>query len=276
MKNMKTGQPVLGPIEMRFFSWAQSKRRTELKTGDLVQALKLSPKQEADLLYNLSRRGLLLKLWRGFYLVPERLPAGGQWSPSPYLIINSYMTELKATYQISGPVVFNSYGYSTQMASEFAIYNNRVSKKVDIRQYKFAFVKVDEKRLGATKEFQPYGESKNAVAIFSTQPRMLLDAIADYKRFGTLPEAYGWILGAIKDKKVSVKEMADVVCKFANTTSKKRIGWILEKASPKSKEIERIADVIPKTEFLVPLLPENFDGPINQKWGVIENFKVPT
>ena len=71
-----------------------------------------------------------------------------------------------------------------------------------------AFVKVDEKRLGATKEFQPYGESKNAVAIFSTQPRMLLDAIADYKRFGTLPEAYGWILGAIKDKKVSVKEMA--------------------------------------------------------------------
>lgn len=273
---MKMVEPGLGPLEMRFFSWVQFKKCVDVKTGDLVRALKLSPKQEADLLYNLSRRGLILKLWRGFYLVPDRLPTGGKWSPSPYLIINKYMGELEAKYQVSGPVVFNSYGYSTQLASQFVIYNNRVSKKVDIRQYKFVFVKVDEARLGATKEFQPYGESKDAVAIFSSQPRMLLDAVADYKRFGTLPEAYGWILAAIKEKKVSIKALVDVACEFGNTTSKKRMGWLLEKADPKNKELSRIAKAIPKTNFLVPLLPENFDGTINQKWGVIENFKLPS
>lgn len=273
---MKTEQSSLGPLEMRFFSWVQFKKRGEIRTGDLVQALKLSPKQEADLLYNLSRRGLLVKLWRGFYLAPDRLPTGGKWSPSPYLIINKYMNEMKAKYQVSGPVVFNSYGYSTQLASEFVIYNNRVSKKVDIKQYKFIFVKVNEARLGATKEFQPYGEPTDTVAIFSSQPRMLLDAVADYKRFGSLPEAYSWVLAAIREKKVSLKDMVDVVCKFGNTTSKKRMGWILEKADPKSKDLSRIAKAIPKTNFLVPLLPENFDGSINQKWGVIENFKIPT
>lgn len=266
----------MGPLEVRFFTWAQSKKRREVKTGDLVGALKLNSKQEADLLYNLSRRGLILKLWRGFYLVPERLPAGGKWTPSPYLIINRYMNEFGAEYQISGPVVFNSYGYSTQMSSEFLIFNDKVSKKVEIMQYRFVFAKVDTSRLGSTKHFQPHGEDDNAIAIFSSQARMLLDAVMDHKRFGTLPDAYEWIFRAITEKKVSVSEIVEVVCKYGNTSSKKRIGWVLDKISPKNKKLKQLFAEIPKTKFLVPLMPDNFDGSINQKWGVIENVTIST
>lgn len=273
---MKKEKPRLGPLEMQFFTWMQFKKRTDVKTGELVKGFKLSRQQEADLLYNLTRRGLILKLWRGFYLVPDRLPTGGKWTPSPYLIINKYMKESKADYQVSGPVVFNSYGYSTQLSGEFTIYNNRVSKKVNIAPYRFNFVKVGQGRLGAIKEFQPYGEAKDSVARFSSQPRMLLDAVTDYRRFGTLPEAYSWIARAIKEKKVSAKDLADVVCDFGNTMAKKRIGWVLEKVAPKSKDIDRIRRAIPKTHFLVPLSPDSYKGPINQKWGVIENVKLPS
>ena len=273
---MKIKKSNLGPLEMRFFTWVQSKKCREVKTCDLVKALKLTPKQEADLLYNLSRQGLILKLWRGFYLVPARLPAGGKWTPSAYFIIKRYMNELGAGYQISGAVAFNFYGYSTQMASEFVIYNDKVSKKVEIMQYRFIFAKVNPSRLGATKEFQSYCEEESVVAVFSSQARMLLDAVSDYKRFGTLPEAYEWIIRAIIEKKVSTTEIIDVVCKYGNTSSKKRIGWVLEKIRPKSKNLNQIVKKIPKTKFLVPLLPNNFNGPINQKWGVIENVKIST
>ena len=115
------------------------------------------------------------------------------------------MGELGAKYQISGPVVFNSYGCSTQMASEFVIYNNRISKRVDLTQYRFIFAKLVSSKLGATKKFQPYGEDKDSVAIFSSQARMLLDAVSDYKRFGTLPDAYFWIVKAIKEKKSFIR-----------------------------------------------------------------------
>jgi len=77
-------------------------KKEEVRTGDLVKAMDISPKQEADLLYNLSSNGIIVKLWRGLYLVPQRLPLGGSWSPSTYLIINKYMQNVRAKFHISG------------------------------------------------------------------------------------------------------------------------------------------------------------------------------
>lgn len=52
------------------------------------------------LLSRLSRAGLIARVWRGFYLVPQRLPRGGKRSPSEALAISTLMTELQRRYQI--------------------------------------------------------------------------------------------------------------------------------------------------------------------------------
>ncbi len=114
---------------MQFFAWIQFEKKEEVRTGDLVKAMNLSPKQEADLLYNLSSNGIIVKLRRGLYLVPQRLPLGGSWSPSPYLIVNKYMQSVEAKFHISGQAVFNLYRYSDQVSAWFTIYNNKISKK---------------------------------------------------------------------------------------------------------------------------------------------------
>jgi predicted transcriptional regulator of viral defense system len=268
------GRP-LGPLEAHFFAWAQSRKKREVKTGDLVVAFNFTAKQEASLLYNLARKGLILKLWRGYYLVPKQLPPGGKWNPSPYLIVNKYMEQLGANYQISGPAVFNSYGFSNQLSSEFLIYNDRVSQEVRILQYRFIFVKVKSERLGETQVFFPHDETEDGRAIFSSIEKMLLDAVYDYKRFGTLPEAYSWINDALKNEKINSKKFARVVSKFGNTMSKKRIGWLLEKLGVEKTILQQIKKSTPKSKFLVPLNPNNYNGPINKTWGVIENVKIP-
>jgi predicted transcriptional regulator of viral defense system len=273
---MEIQETAIGPLEMKFLGWAQLGGRTQVRTGDLVAALRLNPQQEASLFYNLSTSGLILKLWRGFYLIPARLPVGGQWSPSPYLIINMYMKELGADYQISGPAVFNSYGLSTQLASELTIYNDRVSRKVKIRQYRFNFVKIEKKRLGAFKLFQPYGDGEESIAKFSDLERSLFDAVYDYKRFGTLPLAYSWIVATFKDKKIDLKKLAERTVQYGNSMSMKRVGWLLEKIGADRKIWEKLLEQIPKSKFLVPLDPANCNGPINAKWGVIENVALPT
>ena len=66
IKNMKTRNVMLGPLEMQFFAWIQLENKDQIKTGDFAKVKSLSAKQEADLLYNLSSSGVILKLWRGW------------------------------------------------------------------------------------------------------------------------------------------------------------------------------------------------------------------
>ena len=50
IKIMTKKKSLLGPWEMQFFAWVQFEKKEEVRTGDLVKAMDLSPKQEADLL----------------------------------------------------------------------------------------------------------------------------------------------------------------------------------------------------------------------------------
>ena len=271
---MKTGNVMLGPLEMQFFAWTQLENKEQVKTGDFAKVKGLSSKQEADLFYNLSSSGVIVKLWRGLYLVPPRIPLGGSWSPSPYLVISKYMRNLNARFQISGPAIFNLYGYSDQVSAWFTVYNNKVSKKLYILQYHLDFVKVVENRLGDVKKRAPYGVKKSEPALVSSSEQTLLDAVYDYKKYGTLPKAYDWIATAVQDKKINPEKLVDITIKYGNTMSQKRIGWILDELKTSKKIMNRLKKKIPKTKFLVPLNPKNNVGPINKKWGVIENVAL--
>lgn len=274
IKNMKTGNITLGPLETQFFAWTQLENKEQVKTGDFAKVKGLSAKQEADLLYNLSSSGIIVKLWRGLYLVPPRIPLGGSWSPSPYLVISKYMRNLDAKFQISGPAIFNLYGYSDQVSAWFTVYNNKVSKKLYILQYHLDFVKVVESRLGDVKKRAPYGVNKSEPALVSSAEQTLLDAVYDYKKYGTLPKAYDWIAIAVRNKKISPEKLVNIAIKYGNTMSQKRIGWVLDELKISQRVINRLKKKIPKTKFLVPLDSRNNVGPINKKWGVIENVEL--
>ena len=265
---------MLGPLEMQFFAWTQLENKEQVKTGDFAKVKSLSTKQEADLLYNLSSSGVIVKLWRGLYLVPPKIPLGGRWSPSPYLVISKYMRNVGAKFQISGPAIFNLYGYSDQVSAWFTVYNNKISKRLYILQYRLDFAKVIKKRLGAVKKKAPYGVKKSEPALISSAEQALIDAVYDYKKYGTLPEAYNWIAIAIQNKKISPEKLVDATIKYGNTMSQKRIGWTLDELKVPQKIIIRLKNKIPKTNFLAPLDPKNNVGSINKKWGVIENVKL--
>lgn len=274
IKNMKKRKIMLGPLGMQFFAWTQLENKEQVKTGDFAKVKGLSAKQEADLLYNLSSSGIIIKLWRGLYLVPPRLPLAGSWSPSPYLIMSKYMRNLSAKFQISGPAIFNLYGYSDQVSSWFTVYNNKVSKKLYILQYHLDFVKVIESRLGDVRTKTPYGVKKEEPAFVSSAEQVILDAVYDYKKYGTLPKVYDWIVSAVRDEKIDPKKLVSIAIKYGNIMSQKRIGWTLDKLKVSQRNLNQLKKRIPKTKFVVSLNPRNNVGPINKKWGVIENVKL--
>src|SRR3970282_1520586 len=117
----------LGRLEQQLFAFVQLRKLRTLSTGDLRGPLQISTKQERELLSRLSRSGMIAQVRRGLYLVPERLPLGGKWSPDEILALNTLMEDQEGRYQICGPNAFSRYGFDEQVPARVYAYNNRLS-----------------------------------------------------------------------------------------------------------------------------------------------------
>jgi len=237
-----------------------------------VKSLGLTAQQEARLFAFMSKKRLIVKVKRGLYLVPKTIPAGGVYTPSPYLVVDTLMKDLKATrYQISGLTVFNSYGLDTQIANQLDIYNNKLSGLKIIAGQKYRFMKVSSDRLGFTQNFRVKEREADLVVQYSSPARAIFDAIYDFEKYGTMPKAYGWLKERISDKKF-MKEFLAVLLMLANVAAMKRVGYVLEGAGCSQSVLFAIQQKIPANRVFVPLDPtKKVRGKINTKWGVILN-----
>src|SRR5262245_48383325 len=105
----------LGELELRLLAYAQTRERESVQAGDLVDALGWTGEQERRVLSRLARKGLLARVRRGLYLIPPRLPSGGQWSPGEFLALSTLISDRGGRYQISGPNTFSRYGWTEQV-----------------------------------------------------------------------------------------------------------------------------------------------------------------
>jgi len=97
----------LGPLETQVLAYAQMRQLRTIRSGELAQSLRLSSRQEAEVLSQLFQGGLIARVRRGLYLLPPRLPLGGTWSPDAILALNTLMEDRGARCQICGPNAFN-------------------------------------------------------------------------------------------------------------------------------------------------------------------------
>ena len=121
---MKKG---LGQAETRLFAYVQMRGLRTVRAGQLIKPLQLSAIKERKLFSRLAKAGLIARVWRGLYLVPSKLPLGGQWTPDEILALNTLMNEQKGRYQICGANAFNRYGFDEQVPTRVYAYNNRLS-----------------------------------------------------------------------------------------------------------------------------------------------------
>ena len=112
---MKSKGPELGCLSLRFFSYVQLKKLDIVRTGEIAPILNITGSQERDLFRRLSNSGWILRLKRGAYLVPPRIPAGGKYSPGAALVLQKLMEEEQGRFQICGPTAFNFYGLDDQI-----------------------------------------------------------------------------------------------------------------------------------------------------------------
>lgn len=260
----------LGPLEQRFLSYAQLKNLSSVRFGQLRRVLELTADQERKLLSRLARGGTIVRLKRGVYLVPPRLPLGGVWNPGETVILRELMRSCdNGRCQFCGWPVFNRYGFTEQVPARISVYNNRIYGPRIIAGREFAFIKVAELRLGGTENAKsPGGEE----SLMPTRARALVDAVIDWSRFGTLPEAFGWIRDSVGEDPSLAAGIADAAARFGNQGTIRRIGYLLDRGELPKAARDRLQRKLRSKKSIIPLVPNQAArGPVNPDWGVIEN-----
>ena len=266
---MKSKGPELGSLSSRFFAYVQLKQLDLVHTGEIAPILDVTASQERDLFRRLSDSGWILRLKRGVYLVPPRIPAGGKYSPGAALILQKLMEEEKGRYQICGQTAFNFYGLDDQIPSVTYLYNNRISGKRSIGSLAFQFIKVADERLGAVNAVRTREDME---MIYPSKARTLMDAVYDWSRFNSLPRGYEWIKEEIKNEPKLASELIEVTAKFGNMATIRRIGCLLETLGLNPKIMNRLLRQLSTSSSLIPWIPgRSAKGSINRKWGIIVN-----
>ncbi|MEW6668381.1 MAG: type IV toxin-antitoxin system AbiEi family antitoxin domain-containing protein [Thermodesulfobacteriota bacterium] len=266
---MKRG---LGEIERRLFAYVQMRGQTVVRAGELAGPLELSAPQERNLLSRLSKAGWIVRVWRGFYLVPRKLPLGGKWSPDEILALNTLMDARRGRYQICGPNAFNRYGLDDQIPNRVYAYNNRISGERTIGAVTLTLIKVADERLGDTEEMQT---SEGRTAVYGSRARTLVDAVYDWARFNSLPRAYDWIRGELAAGRVEAAELVTVALRYGDKGTVRRIGALLERVGVDAKLLQKLERALDPSTGLIPWIPtKRKRGKINRRWGIVLNDRT--
>ncbi len=261
---MKHPGPELGNLSSRFFAYAQLRKKDIIRTGELAPVLGITESQERDLLRRLSKSGWIVRLKRGVYLVPPRIPAGGKYSPGVALILQKLMEQQDGRYQICGPS-----GLDDQIPSVTYAYNNRISGSRKIGNLSFQFIKVADERLGATHAVRTQNGGQ---IIYSSKARTLMDAVYDWSRFNSLPRGYDWIQQEVNQDPKLVSELVNATARYGNQATVRRIGYLLDGLVQPSRFIKSLQRQLSDSKALIPWVPgKSAKGKINRKWGVIVN-----
>jgi predicted transcriptional regulator of viral defense system len=266
---MKWKNRVLGDFSSRFFAYVQLKKKDIIRTGELLPVLKITESQERDLLHRLADSGWLVRLKRGVYLVPPRIPAGGKYSPGVGLILKKLMEEQSGTYQMCGPTAFNFYGFDNQIPNVTYVYNNSISGSRTIGSLAFQFIKIVSERLGSIAVIK---SQQGFPIIYSSKIRTLMDAVYDWNRFNSLPRAFDWIRKEIKSESSLPSALVDTIVQYGNKATTKRIGYLLDILDQPQDIIGRLLDQLSDSKSLIPWIPSRAArGTVNRKWGIIVN-----
>jgi predicted transcriptional regulator of viral defense system len=263
---MKRG---LGQIETLFFAYVQMRGMPVVRTGELCEPLHLSAIQERKVLSRLAKAGLIVRVWRGVYLVPPRLPLGGKWSPDEVLALNTLMDDCGGRYQICGPNAFNRYGFDEQIPNRVYVYNNRLSGERVVGAVVLTLIRVADKRLGVTEKVR---STEGLTAVYASRVRTLVDAVYDWSRFNSLPRAYDWIRGELAANRVGVAELVAVALRYGDMGTIRRMGALLEYEGVDDALMGKLERALKPTTSLIPWIPTKPKrGKINRRWGVVLN-----
>jgi predicted transcriptional regulator of viral defense system len=99
-----------------------------------------------------------------------------------------------------------------------------------------------------------------------------MDAVYDWSRFNSLPQAYAWIRQELTKNSDIVSELVKAVLRYGNLATVRRIGYLLDALVQPSKYTKQLQRRLSDSRALIPWIPgKSARGKADSKWGIIVN-----
>lgn len=211
----------------------------------------------AYLIKKLLEKKRLRKIVKNTYLfIPMKAPHG-RWAGNEYVIAKALINDAK--YYIGYSSVFNSYGFTEQVAQMIHVINDKYSIEKIIGGVRYKLIKVLADRI--------YGLETRRISrediIFASKERALLDTFVFYdvkKASGILTEQF---------KIIDLKAFVDYVARYPVQITRRRIGFFLEILGIPQRMLSKINAGQKGYSFLYDTGAKK--GKVNNKWRIVIN-----
>lgn len=262
----------LGPVSAALVSLWQTDGRTVVRPDPTDRAkLKITAKQEREALFRLCRSGWIARIQKGVYLVHKGVDLQARFRPSPFRIIQELMTLHSGNYQIVGPAAFRYHGWLADDATSIHVYNDRISRRLRTEGRTIEFIKVASGRLGDVERAALEG---GCDVTFSSRLRSLIDAVYEWDRFASLPDAFVWLWDEVEKHAGAANALAQLGVRYGNVGTQRRLGKALEVGSANPTTLALILSQLPPTTAKIPWAPSlPSRGMADRRWGLVLNFE---
>jgi len=191
-----------------------------------------------------------------YLFIPMKAP-GGKWAGNEYVIAKALARG--ANYYIGYSSVFNSYGFTDQVAQMIHVVNEKYSLKKNVGGIRYKFIKVLPNRM--------YGLETRRInkedIVFASKERALIDAFDFYgvkKGFSILTEQLS---------NMDMAVFVDYVARYPVQIIRRRMGYSLEKLGVSQKLLSKIDMGLKGYSFLYDT--ETKKGKADKRWRIIVN-----
>lgn len=259
---MKNGYKNISKDELYLISRSEFEKQ-KLITTQFAQKLFPDKNKASRVLVFLTKKGRLIRIEKGKYLlVPIKAP-NQQWMPNEFVVADLWMGN--TPYYIGYFTMYNYWGFTEQIPRTIFVLNTAKSYKKDIRGIRYEAVKIDAKKY--------YGIEKIKVEdreiYISDKERTLVDFA--YKPLGSMRN----FEKALQDNldSIDINKFIQYVIKFPVVSVKKRVGFLLQKFGCQENLLNPLRKSIGEKRVLVLLDPnsQSRKGKINKEWKIIVN-----
>ncbi|MBM4249576.1 MAG: hypothetical protein FJ149_09140 [Euryarchaeota archaeon] len=225
-----------------------------MTTPDLAKLARTSGQGLNTFLYRLEKRGVLARLERGKYYIPDTPPEALASS----IVSPSYISFLYA---------LSLHHLTAQIPREIAVASRRSRRGIRLAGHRIRFVRLGRDRFFGMERARAAGQYIVTVA---TPEKAILDCLA-YPAHCPVAEAAGAVSAAMGEKLLDTKKLAEMARRFGSRVAAKRLGYI---ADVSGVDLFRGLGMLVNSRYdpLNPHLPP--EGARNAKWRLIMNEEV--
>ncbi len=237
--------------------------RQKLITSDFVSRLFPSRKRTSEVLDTLTRKGRLLQLQRGKYLlVPIKAP-NQQWSPNEFVVAALWMGDIP--YYVGYFTMYNYWGLTEQIPQTVFILNLKKNFRKTIVDVKYDALKIDKKKYFGIQKIK----IEDTDVCVSDKERTLVDFV--YNPIGS----YANVANVLKEciSEIDLEKFINYLNQFPIVSVRKRAGFFLAEIGCSNTALKKLQKNIGREDTFIVLDPtkESRKGKINKEWKIIVN-----